>query len=40
MWMKCDLQYDVAFPFSRMEYDVILLARCEAGWMKYFSEDE
>jgi hypothetical protein len=28
------LEYAVAFTFSRMEHHVILLARCEAGWMK------
>jgi len=39
LWMKYHLQYDVTFTFSRIEHHVILLARCEAGWMKYFSGD-
>jgi hypothetical protein len=38
--MEYNLQYDVSLTFSRMEHHVILLAGCEAGWVKYFSDDE
>jgi len=39
LWMKFHWQYDIRFTLSKTERHIFSLARCEAGWIKFFLSD-